>query len=150
MNQPDEGDSAFGRRRSVLRKERGDTPQSTAPYRRKTSSALPRRLIPLLFFVVLAAVIAHNEIPAFAHWWERMLAPQDWQARQRCQQAALAAAANPAFARVIRAGEVHSTSAGWYVDRLVLGEMAEGGAEQAVEYSCYLDSTGKLVQLNRL
>jgi len=150
MNDPDSRDSIAGRRRSVLPEGRGDSPQRTAPYRREPGSRLARRLIPLLFFVVLGGVIAHNEIPAFAQWWERLVAPQDWQARQQCQQAALEAAANPAFARVIRSGKVHRTSEGRYVDKLLLGEMGEGGAEQTVEYSCYLDSTGKLVQLNRL
>lgn len=150
MNEPAERNSDDSRRRSVLPEGRGDSPQRTAPYRRKATSRLPRRLIPLLFFAVVAGLIAHNEIPAFAQWWERLIEPQEWHARQQCQQAALDAAANPAFARVIRPGKVHSTSEGWYVDNLVLGEMAGDGAERAVEYSCYLDSAGKLVQLNRL
>jgi hypothetical protein len=45
---------------------------------------------------------------------------------------------------------VHKTENGAYVDRLVLGEMDQDGAEQKVEYTCYLDSAGVLVKLNRL
>ena len=134
----------------MLPQDQAESPLRTAPYRRKRSSALSSKLIPLLFLVVFGVILAHNEIPAFAQWWERLVAPQDWEAKQQCQQAALSAATNPAFARIIKPGQVHRTSAGLYVDRLVLGEMTEGGAEQAVEYSCYLDSAGKLSQLNRL
>jgi hypothetical protein len=122
----------------------------TAPYRRTPRRAPGRKLIPLLFFVALAGLIAYNEIPAFAEWWERLVAAREWEAKRQCQQAALAAAANPAFARVVKPGKVHQTAEGLYIDGLVLGEMADGGVEQRVEYSCYLDSAGKLVQLNRL
>jgi hypothetical protein len=150
MNDPDDEDMRATRRRPVLAQDQAESPLRTAPYRRKGSSALPGKLIPLLFLVVFGVIIAHNEIPAFAAWWEKLVAPQDWEAKQQCQQAALSAAANPAFARVIEPGRVHHTSAGVYVDELVLGEMGDAGAEQAVEYSCYLDSAGTLVQLNRL
>ncbi len=150
MDDPDKQDIKGIRRRPVLTEEQTETARRTAPYRRKRSSALPRKLIPLMFFLVLGGLVAYNEIPAFAQWWERLVAPQDWGAKQQCQQAALKAAANPAFARIIKPGELHRTSDGLYVDRLVIGEMAQGGAEQAVEYSCYLDSAAKLVQLNRL
>ena len=134
----------------MLAQDQAESALRTAPYRRKGSSALPSKLIPLLFLAVFGVIIAYNEIPAFAAWWERVVAPQHWEAKQQCQRAALSAAVNPAFARVIKPGQVHHTSAGVYVDELVLGEMGEAGAEQAVEYSCYLDSAGKLVQLNRL
>jgi hypothetical protein len=138
------------KRRAVLDEQPDGMEQQTAPYRRKRGKRKSARLIPLLFVMVLGALIAHNEIPAFAEWLEKLVAPQDWQAKQLCQQAALEAAADPAFARVIKPGEVHSTSEGLYVDKLVLGEMGEGGAEQSVEYSCYLDGAGKLVRVNRL
>ena len=150
MNDPDNDDSRVTSRRPVLAQDQTESPLRTAPYRRKRSSARSGKLIPLLFLVVFGVIIAHNEIPAFADWWERLLTRQDWEAKQQCQQAALSAAVNPAFARIIKPGEVHRTSEGAYVDKLVLGEMGAEGAEQAVEYSCYLDSAGKLVQLNQL
>jgi hypothetical protein len=151
MNDPDNEDIRGTRRRSVLEQDQAESPLRTAPYRRgKRSSSLPGKLIPLLFLLVFGVIIAHNEIPAFAQWWERLVAPQDWEAKQQCQVAALSGASNPAFARIIKPGQVHRTSEGVYVDKLVLGEMGEEGAEQAVEYSCYLDSAGNLVQLNRL
>jgi hypothetical protein len=149
MTDLDNQDIKGVRRRQVLEQDQLESPLRTAPYRRKRSSALPGKLIPVLFFALLAGLIAHNEIPAFADWWERLVAAQDWEAKQQCQQAALAAAANPAFVRIIKPGKVHKTADGLYVDRLVLGEMGDAGAEQAVEYSCYLDSAAKLVQLNR-
>ena len=150
MNDPDSEDIRGTGRRPVLAQDRAENPLRTAPYRRKRSSRLPGKLIPLLFLVVFGVIIAHNEIPAFADWWEKLLTPRDWEAKQQCQKAALSGASNPAFARIIKPGQVHTTSEGVYVDRLVVGEMGAGGAEQAVEYSCYLDSAGKLVQLNRL
>lgn len=150
MTDHDRPHMSGGRRRPVLSDEQAENGLQTAPYRRRRGSRLSGKLIPVLFLVVVGGFIANNEIPAFAQWWERLVAPQDWQAKQQCQQAALSDAANPAFARIIKPGKVHKTSEGLYVDKLVLGEMAEGGAEQAVEYSCYLDRTGKLAQLNRL
>ena len=85
----------------MLAQDQAESPLRTAPYRRKGSRALPGKLIPLLFLVVFGVIIAYNEIPAFAAWWEKLVAPQDWEAKQQCQQAALGAALNPAFARVI-------------------------------------------------
>jgi hypothetical protein len=145
----DTRDDQAGRRQSRAQ-QRSDSGLRTAPYRRRRNSAAARRLVPLAFLLLVGLLIAHNEIPAFAQWWERMVAPRELEAKQLCQQAALGQVSRPAFARVVEPGRVHRTEDGLYVDRLVLGEMGESGAEQAVEYSCYLDSDGRLVRVNRL
>lgn len=109
-----------------------------------------RKLVPLLLLSVFAVIIAYEEVPAFTRWWEMVFFPTTWQAKNTCQQAALKRSNNPDYARILKPGKVHETKNGTYVDRLVLGEMGEDGIEQKVEYSCYLDSAGTLVKLNRL
>ena len=106
--------------------------------------------MPILFVLVFAAIVAYNEVPAVAEAWERIVAPHAWHAKQVCRDAALAQAAQPAYARVLRPGRVHSTADGLYVERLILGEMSAAGSEVKVEYSCYVDSAGGLVRVNRL
>jgi len=109
-----------------------------------------RKLIPLLFITAFGVLIAYQEIPAFADWWERTFFFQTWQVKNTCQQAAIEESSNPDFARVLKPGKVHRTGNGAYIDRLVLGEMGKEGVEQKVEYTCYLDSAGVVVKLNRL
>jgi len=109
-----------------------------------------RKLIPVLILGAFALVIAHQEIPAFADWWESALFPEAWQVKNTCQQAAIKQSDNPDYARILKSGKVHNTEKGTYIDRLVLGEMDKGGVEQKIEYTCYLDSAGVLVKLNRL
>ena len=138
------------RRQPVLSDEQGEGRLRTAPYRRTQRNKLTGQLIPFVVLAIFGVIIAQQEVPAFAQWWEKLVAPREWQAKQQCQQAALARASRPAFARVVKPGRVHRTEDGLYVERVVLGEMSDAGAEQSVEYSCYLDSAGNLVKLNRL
>jgi hypothetical protein len=95
-------------------------------------------------------IVAYQEIPAVADWWQRLVEPQAWRAGQLCRQAAIKRSARPAFARVLKPGKVHSTQDGLYVEGLVLGEMGATGTEEAVAYSCYLNGAGELVKVNRL
>ena len=117
---------------------------------RQRRSGNSRKLIPLLLIGAFGVLIAHEEIPAFAEWWEKAFSPGNWQVKKACQQAALKQSNNPNFARILKPGKAHKTANGAYVDRLVLGEMGQDGTEQKVEYTCYLDSAGALVKLNRL
>ncbi len=109
-----------------------------------------RKLIPLVLLGGAAVLIAREEIPAFANWWERAFFPERWQIKHTCQQAALTQSTNPDYARILKPGKVHDTENGAYVDRLVLGEMGQDGMERKIEYTCYLDAAGILVKINRL
>lgn len=122
----------------------------TARGRHQRQGSHFRRLIPFLLIAAFGVLIAYKEIPAFADWWDRAFFPRIWQAKNTCQQAALKQSHNPDYARILKPGKVHRTANGAYVERLVLGEMGQDGAEQEVEYTCYLDSKGALVKLNRL
>lgn len=141
-----------GGRRTVLAREQTDDQNygmSARGPRRRRGGRL-RRLVPALLISAFALLIAYEEIPAFANWWEKAFFPRNWQTKNTCQQAALKQSNNPDYARILKPGKVHKTENGAYVDRLVLGEMGQDGTEQKVEYTCYLDSAGALVKLNRL
>ena len=108
-----------------------------------------RKIIPLLIFAFIALIIARQEIPAVRSAWERVVAPDEWLARQNCQKAALESVERREFSRILKQGKVNRTTDGLYIERLVIGAMGESGNEVAIEYSCYLDSNGTLVQLNQ-
>ncbi len=109
-----------------------------------------RKLIPLLMFAAVGFLIAWNEIPAVNNAWDRIFSPDKWMAKQTCQKAAVEQSQRKEFARLLKPGKVNKTNDGIYIDRLIIGEMGQSGDEERVEYSCYLDSGGKLVKLNRL
>lgn len=109
-----------------------------------------RKLIPLLAFAFIALMIARQEIPAVGGAWERMINPDEWLAKQTCQKAAIESIERKEFARILKSGKVNKTTDGLYIERLVIGEMGRSGNEIPVEYSCYLDSEGALVKLNRI
>ena len=136
-------------RHSVLEPEQRSA-ASPGRFRQDRRKRGPGRLIPLLIVVLVGVVIARQEIPVVAEWWEKTFDAQSWTIKQACQQAALQAAANRQFLRVIASGKVHKTSDGFYVDELMLGEMGADGSEQRVGYSCYLDNAYQLVKINRL
>jgi len=136
------------RRSSVLDAEQ--TGQTDAVHtRRLNRSRAFRKLVPLLMFLVIALLIAKQEIPALDDAWERLVSPGNWQARQVCQQTAIAGSEDRDFVRILKPGRVHRTTDGVYIDRLVIGEPGQSGDETPVEYSCYVDGNGKLAKLNR-
>ncbi len=108
-----------------------------------------RRLVPLLAFLVIGLLIAREEIPAVRDAWDRLVAPQSWQARYTCQQAAIADSEHRAFSRVLKPGRINRTVDGIYIDRLLIGTMGASGTETRIEYTCYTDAQGKLVKLHR-
>jgi len=109
-----------------------------------------RKIVPLLAFAFIALLIAREEIPAVRDGLERVFSPAEWQAKQTCRTAAFARAERGEFARMLEPGTVNKTNDGFYIEQLLIGEMGQAGNEVAVEYSCYLDSAGQLVKLNRL
>lgn len=108
------------------------------------------RLLPLLIIGGILVAIAAQEIPAVGTWLQRWLQPEHWQASQTCQTAALALAGRREFARVIAPGKVHATQEGFYIEALVIGEMAENGGESRFSVACYTDSAGRLVRADRI
>ena len=109
-----------------------------------------RKIIPLLAFAFVIVMIAREEIPVFSNAWERTFEPEAWLAKQVCQKAALESIERREFARILESGEVNPTNDGLYIDQLLIGEMGLSGNEVSIEYSCYLDSEGALVKLNRI
>lgn len=108
-----------------------------------------RKLVPLLMVAGFALIVAWNEIPAVSNAWERTFSPDKWLAKQTCQQAALGQSERKDFSRLLKPGKYNKTSKGVYIDHLVIGEMGETGGEERIQYSCYLDSEGKLASLKR-
>lgn len=139
------------RRRSVPGRARDAEPglHSRGKRRERRGKRL-KRLIPVAMFAFIVLMIAKQEIPAVDRWWQQTFAPRDWAARQTCQEAALAASGSPDYLRIIQPGSLHQTENGRYLDNMLIGEMSESGTEIRVEYSCYLDTNGRLVKLNRL
>lgn len=136
-------------RRSILER---DQATNTEPrrFREPRRSRGLSRLIPVLIVAFVLLVIAREEIPAVSAWWEKTFNSRDWAVMQACQQAALGSLPDRQFGRVVDAGKVHRTEEGFYVDKLVLGEMGPEGAEQKIDYSCYLDNGYQVVKVNRL
>ena len=137
-------------RREALSREEIEAQTQNGYRSGRTRSRAPQRMIPFLILAFIAAIIARQEIPAVADWWEKTFSPEQWQMKQTCRDAAVEMSSNRAFARVIENGDVHETEDGFYLDRLVLGEMGQDGVEQRVEYTCYLSGARELVRLNRL
>lgn len=101
-------------------------------------------LMPLLFVAVFAMVLI-EAVPPLGNWVEGLTAPQRVQARETCASAALAAADDPAFARLIDQGEAHPTQSGFYVEKAIVGERGEAGREVRYAFSCYVDAEGRVV-----
>jgi hypothetical protein len=107
-----------------------------------------RLLLPLVVAVIVMLAL-RDQVPAVRDATDRLFSPAEFAARQSCQQAALAAASTPAFARLVAPGRTHHTQGGWYVDDVVIGQMGEGGQEQRFRYSCYLDADARVVKSGR-
>ena len=109
---------------------------------------LERVLLPLVIAVIVIMVLADN-IPALNDAREKLLHPVEYQARQACHAAALAAAAHPAYARIRAPGTVHATQSASLVEGVTVGEMGETGAEVTYRFSCYVDPDGKVAKTSK-
>ena len=119
------------------------------PRRIKPSKKTHRVIVPIFILSVFALVVAHDKIPAVEDWYQQTFNHKHWQVRNTCQHEALSAASQPAFARVVKPGEVKETQKGYYIDRVVLGEMGKDGREKLVNYSCYAGLDGKVVKIGQ-
>lgn len=127
----------------------GDEDRRAGVNRGDRTSRSKTAFIPVLFFLVIGLLILSQEVPLVSNWIDQTFRPQTWEARKACERAALATVAQPQFARVLGKGEVHSTSDGFLVEGLVLGEMSENGAEVRTVHTCYVDANGNLVNSAR-
>jgi hypothetical protein len=128
------------------------TEQRNPPYvhlRRTEPKRRPLRLIAPLLLTFMVALILYDQVPWVRSTVERLLRPSEHQAREVCQRAALAAAAEPRFARVVSSGKVHRTSDAYYVERVVIGEMGKDAGETRFTYNCYVDPAGALIRGGR-
>lgn len=107
-----------------------------------------RVLLPLVFAVVIVSILT-DQIPALRDAREQVLHPAEYQARKACHTAALAAAEQPMFARIVAGGEVHATQSAHYVKGVKVGEMGPAGGEVTFDFSCYVDAEGKVVQTHK-
>ena len=96
--------------------------------------------MPLLFALVFGMVLL-EAVPSLGTWVAGLTEPRGRvEAREICATAALSAAREPAFARLIERGEAHQTRGGYYVDGVVVGEKGEDGSEVRYGFSCYVDA----------
>jgi len=107
-----------------------------------------RILIPLVFAVVVLVILG-DKIPAVHDAKVKLLYPEDFRARQACHAAALAAANQPAYARIISPGNVHETQGARYVEGVTIGEMGQGGGEVTFTFSCYVEPGGKIIKTSK-
>ncbi len=136
------------RRRALDSQQAGN--HSPAYGRRRERQRSPmKKLIPFLFIAIVGMLIAREEVPAVGEWWERTFSPDSWRVKNACKQAVIDGSGDGKYLRVLETGQVHVTTDGPYVEKLVAVELGASGAEQTVEYTCYLDKAGKLFKLNR-
>lgn len=124
--------------------------ESPAP--REVSSGkrfhLGRVLVPL-FIAFFITMVLRDYIPALDNAIEQTLHPTTYKARKACSEAALAAAEQPTFARIIAKGEAHETQGAYYITGIRVGEMSQSAIEVFYEFSCYVDLEGKIVKTRK-
>lgn len=107
-----------------------------------------KKIIPLLIFVVIAAFIARQEIPAFSSWVDRLLDADGWAAAEACRKDSLQATGLPGFARLLNHGKVQETADGYFVSNVEYAVMEAGGKEREYSFSCNVTRAGKVVSMN--
>ena len=107
------------------------------------------KLLPLFIVAGFILFIASQEIPGFRHAIEKFISHERWQAAETCNNKALQLGQSPDFMRIIETGEVHKTEKGFFIEKIIVGEMAEQGGEQRFSVDCYTDAIGSLVRADR-
>ena len=124
-------------------------PAQTPPRRNRAQRfRFGRLLFPLIFAVIALSILA-DRIPALRDAREQVLHPETYQARKACHAAALQAAEQPAYARIVAEGEVHPTQGAQYVQGVRVGEMGPAGAEVTYTFSCYVNPEGNVVKTHK-
>ncbi len=130
--------------------------QSTQPQRSPPELGRPlrprrvlSRVIPLLMLVLIAGLVAYQEVPQVRDFVLGQTRPEALRALILCREAALSQSASPGFARLLDHGSAHATPDGHYIDDLVVGEMQTGRGEVRVAVTCHVSASGELVQIHR-
>jgi hypothetical protein len=110
---------------------------------------LLNKLIPVNIVLFMAVLVARDKSPQVRAWIEKIVQPDRWRSVQACQRAALAAAQDPAYARVINPGTAHDITQGYYVEGIRVGEMGANGREVPFAYNCYADESSGIVRSGR-
>lgn len=126
-----------------------DFPEQEADFTRRRRGR-GGRLLPLLIFAGFGLFILKEQVPAVNDAYLRLVDPDALRALVACREAALAGSATPDFARLLERGRAHPTRNGFFVDRLVIGELADGGGEARRAIECHVDAAGKVVDIARL
>ncbi len=123
--------------------------QPPAPRREAKKGARPELVFMLILMSVIGFLILKEEVPQVESWYLRIVDKDKWLAQENCRRAALAAAVQSDFARVVDNGTVHRTENGYYVEKIIIGEMGDTGSEVRFEYSCYTQRDGTFVKGQR-
>jgi len=108
-----------------------------------------RKLLPFVIIAGFVLFIISQEIPGFRHAIDYYIAHDSWQARETCNSKTLQLGASPDFMRIIENGDVHKTENGFFIEKIIVGEMAEQGGEQRFIVDCYTDPAGNLIRADR-
>lgn len=122
--------------------------ERTLRYQREHERRL-QRLVPLLIIAAIGVFIAKQEVPAVDSWISRLINARAWEATEACNAAALAAAINPAFARLEKRGRAEQTGDGFYVGKVVVAELDAEGVQQRYRFSCNVSSGGEVVAIGK-
>ncbi len=100
-----------------------------------------------MLLAAFALLIARDQFQPVDDFFQSWLRPDAFSAIQQCRQAALAKAHRPDLARLIEYGRAQPTQAGWFIDRILVGEMRPGTDEQRFRVSCHVDAEGRLANV---
>ncbi len=106
-----------------------------------------RSLVLSVVVLVVAGVIVYREVPWIQRQIQQLVNPAQARAVEACEVAALKLARTPEFARIIKPGRVHPTAGGFYVEHMVLGQMAQQGGEERSFMDCHADRDGNVVNI---
>ncbi len=120
------------------------------PRKRSSRSRTLNRLIPFLILLIFGTLILKDNVPAVSDKIDSVINPQGFAAVQSCRKAALSQSSTPDFARLIKSGRANATKKGFFIDRLVIGEMNDQGGERLMDIGCHIDQSGELIKLSRL
>ncbi len=123
--------------------------QPPVPRREPKKGIRPELLFMLALMSLIGFLILKEEVPQVESWYLRVVDKEKWLAGENCRRAAIGAAVNSDFARVVDNGTVHPTENGYYVEGVIVGEMGETGAEVRFEFSCYTHRDGSIVKSQR-
>ena len=125
------------------------TDETRSPHEPRRGRPSFKKVVPFVVIAIFVSIILSQEIPGFRHAIDQYIAHDSWQASETCSSRALQLGTSPDFMRIIEYGDVHNTEKGFFVEKIIVGEMAEQGGEQRFIVDCYTDTAGNLVRADR-